>query len=180
MATEENLAESWWQLIEGSLLNQGDLLNDCYIPVLLPNFNPVEGEIADLDLEVRSIIILTQSCDLENKKAPLVAVCPVYTLPEWEDANPNFRVKGQWESVRQGRTEGLHLLAGLAGPITNRDCLAVDFRQIYSLPVGYLEAQAEQAGRRARLQSPYLEHFAQAFARFFMRVGLPSNIAKFN
>ena len=179
MAIQDGSAESWWQFVDGSLLNQGDLLDDCYIPILLPNFDPLEGEIVNLDLEIRSVIVLTQSCDLENGKAPLVAVCPLYPLAEWEEANPEFRAKGRWESVRQGRVEGLHLLAGLAGPEVNRDCLAVDFRQIYSLPVGYLTAQAEQAGRRARLQSPYLEHFAQAFARFFMRVGLPSNIAKF-
>jgi hypothetical protein len=28
-------------------------------------------------------------------------------------------------------------------------------------------------------RSPYLEHFSQAFARFFMRVGLPSTIPGF-
>ena len=179
MALEETFPESWWQFIAGPILNQGDLLNDCYIPIMLSDFNPVEGGFADLDLEVRSVIILTQSCDLENGKAPLVAVCPIYRLSEWEAANPEFQAKGRWEAVRQGRVEGLHLLAGLAGPEINMDCLAVDFRQIYSLPIGYLTAHAEQAGRRARLQSPYLEHFAQAFARFFMRVGLPSNIAKF-
>ncbi len=179
MAIPNGLADSWLQFVDGPLLNQGDLLDDCYIPILLPNFSPLEGELVNLDLEVRSIIVLTQSCDLENGKAPLVAVCPLYRLSEWEEANPEFRAKGRWESVRQVRVEGLHLLAGLAGPEVNQDCLAVDFRQIYSLPIGYLTAQAEQAGRRARLHSPYLEHFAQAFARFFMRVGLPSNIAKF-
>jgi len=29
------------------------------------------------------------------------------------------------------------------------------------------------------LRSPYLEHFSQAFARFFMRVGLPTAIPPF-
>ena len=143
MATQDGLADSWWQFVDGPLLNQGDLLDDCYIPIFLPNFNPLEGELVPLDLEIRSVIVLTQSCDLENGKAPLVAVCPLYHLSEWEEANPEFRAKGRWEAVRQGRVEGLHLLAGLAGPEVNRDCLAVDFRQIYSLPVGYLTAQAE-------------------------------------
>ncbi|MEZ2279409.1 MAG: hypothetical protein ACBR12_21120, partial [Microcoleus sp.] len=32
---------------------------------------------------------------------------------------------------------------------------------------------------RWRLKSPYLEHFSQAFARLFMRVGLPSAIPPF-
>jgi hypothetical protein len=55
----------------------------------------------------------------------------------------------------------------------------VDFREIYSLPFDYLVSRAAQLGPRWRLRSPYLEHFSQAFARFFMRVGLPSTIPPF-
>jgi hypothetical protein len=35
-------------------------------------------------------------------------------------------------------------------------------------------------GRRLRLLPPYREHLSQAFARFFMRVGLPVDIPPFN
>lgn len=171
--------DAWWQAVEGAALNQGDWLEECYIPVLLSEVNPLEGSIVDLNLEVRNVIVLTQSCDLENGKAPLVAVCPVYRLSEWEETYPEFATRGRWESVRQGRIEGLHLLAGVHGPQVNTESIVVDFRQIYSLPIIYLTNHAERAVRRSRLRSPYLEHFAQAFARFFMRVGLPSNIARF-
>ena len=44
------------------------------------------------------------------------------------------------------------------------------------LPFSYLTRHAAALGNRHRLQSPFLEHFSQAFARFFMRVGLPSSI----
>jgi hypothetical protein len=57
--------------------------------------------------------------------------------------------------------------------------LIVDFRQIFSLPFEYLTTRAEELGDRWRLDSPFLEHFSQAFARFFMRVGLPSAIPPF-
>lgn len=179
MASPNEPPTSWWQDVEGPALNHGDWLSGCHVPVLVSESSPSEGSVIDIDLELRNIIILTQSCDLENGKAPLVAVCPLYRLPEWEEASPDFRAKGRWETVRQGRVEGLHLLAGLQGPEINSESLVVDFRQIYSLPIGYLSAHAERTGSRARLRSPDLEHFAQAFARFFMRVGLPSNIAKF-
>jgi hypothetical protein len=43
----------------------------------------------------------------------------------------------------------------------------------------YLVGQAMRLGPRWRLRSPFLEHFSQAFARFFMRVGLPSSIPEF-
>ena len=35
---------------------------------------------------------------------------------------------------------------------------------------------AASQGPRLRLNPPYREHLAQAFARFFMRVGLPVDI----
>lgn len=55
----------------------------------------------------------------------------------------------------------------------------VDFRAIYGLPLGYLTRHAVQVGDRWRLRSPFLEHFSQAFARSFMRVGLPSSVPEF-
>ena len=57
--------------------------------------------------------------------------------------------------------------------------LVVDFREIFSLPIDYLKDHAVRLGPRWRLKSPFLEHFSQAFARFFMRVGLPSSIPEF-
>ena len=76
-------------------------------------------------------------------------------------------------------SDGLHLLASPEEPRNNRQALVVDFRQIFSLPVAYLKRHADQVSHRWRLQSPYLEHFSQAFARFFMRVGLPVDLPPF-
>lgn len=58
--------------------------------------------------------------------------------------------------------------------------LVVDFGNIVSLLIDYLEDHAAGMGDRWRLGSPFLEHYSQAFARFFMRVGLPSGIAQFS
>lgn len=55
----------------------------------------------------------------------------------------------------------------------------MNFREIYSLPIEYLERHSLNLDDRWRLQSPFLEHFSQAFARFFMRVGLPSAVPPF-
>ncbi|MFO0177729.1 MAG: hypothetical protein ACK55P_11070, partial [Planctomyces sp.] len=61
----------------------------------------------------------------------------------------------------------------------NKHSFVVDFGHIVSLPIDYLEDHAASLGVRWRLGSPFLEHYSQAFARFFMRVGLPSGIAQF-
>lgn len=70
------------------------------------------------------------------------------------------------------------MLAGFSGS-DNNDSLVVDFRQIYSLPINFLRNFAAKAEIRKRLKSPYLEHTAQSFGRFLMRVGLPSGIEQF-
>lgn len=170
------MSESWWLQVSGSQMAQGDLLPDCLLPVFTGNS---EDEAVQEYLERARLIVVTQSCDLENDKAPNVAMCPIYRLDEFEAINESFTRKGAWENVRKGRMEGLHLLVSPDNPANNRDSLVVDFGHIVSLPIDYLRQHAASLGNRWRLQSPFLEHFSQAFARFFMRVGLPSGIAPF-
>ena len=55
----------------------------------------------------------------------------------------------------------------------------VDFREIYTIPRVVLESLlVRRNSQRLRLNPPYREHLSQAFARFFMRVGLPQPIAR--
>ncbi len=168
----------FWTSVTGPALQQGDLLPDCRIPILPPDFGTAD-DVTDVTLRMGRLIVVTQSCDLANMKVGLVALCPAYTIPEFEGTNPHFAKKGVWEEVRKGRREGLHLLGPPTNPAASREALVVNFREIYSLPIGYLERHAAALGNRWRLLSPFLEHFSQAFARFFMRVGLPAAIPPF-
>lgn len=55
----------------------------------------------------------------------------------------------------------------------------VDFHEVFSIPRAFLEKLVSQRIEpRVRLLPPYREHLSQAFARFFMRVGLPVSIDK--
>lgn len=176
--------DHWWEPVQGPRLAQGDMLQNCVVPIMPPDFTPpptgLTGGPYHFQGGVYDLIIVTQSCDLENNKAPLVAACPLFSIPYFEQYNEDFKKAGRWEQVRQGRIEGLHLLASSTDPDNNRDASVVDFHQIYSLPVGYLSQHANTLGLRYRLKSPFVEHFSQAFARFFMRVGLPSDIPRFS
>jgi hypothetical protein len=50
----------------------------------------------------------------------------------------------------------------------------VAFHEVFTLPREFLESLLAARGRdRPRLLAPYREHLSQAFARDFMRVGLP-------
>lgn len=170
--------EPFWAPINEPTLRQGDYLPRCLVPVFGPSLaNP--GEVQDVVVDEFDLIVVTQSCDLEQIKVRLVAMCPIYPIAAFETINQAFTRKGRWNEVLKGRVEGLHLLASPTEPTNNRAALVVDFREIYSLPYDYLVRTAGDLGLRWRLRSPFLEHFSQAFARFFMRVGLPSTIPKF-
>ena len=171
------LTGGFWISTVGPALAQGDFLRDCLVPVFSPEVHP--GGQAEVEVCPADLIVVTQTCDLENNKARFVALCPIYTLDEFANTNPRFARKTERDEVRKGRHEGLHMLASPVDPDNNLKALIVDFRQIYSLPINTLTDHADKQGDRWRLQSPFLEHFSQAFARFFMRVGLPSSIPPF-
>ena len=175
MATPD---KRWWLEVDGPRLAQGDYLPGCLVPFFKPDYG-TEDRTEEVPVKEYNCIVVTQTCDLEQDKSPLVALCPIYPITEYQEVNLKFREKGAWERVRQGRIVGLHMMASQADPENNQACLVADFREVYSLPVEYLKQHASNLGRRLRLKSPYLEHFSQAFARFFMRVGLPSSISQF-
>lgn len=164
-----------WTAFSGEELRQGDVLVDCAVPVVSESFS-LDSDQDEVFIESRRLIVVTQSCDLVNAKSPFVALCPVHTLREFENSDARFSSKGRWEEVRRGKIEGLFLLPGIHDPQDNQDAMVVDFRLIVSLPIAYLARHAQELNGRPRLQSPYVEHFSQSFARFFMRVGLPSQI----
>lgn len=166
---------NFWCIADGPQLAQGDFLPRCVMPLFLPP-GSVMDDPHEVPLVQSDLIVVTQSCDLENHQVQFVALCPIHSVDVFEEFNPEFRRRGQWENVRKGRVEGLHLLASPTDPANNRDALVVDFGHIVSLPLDYLNHHADSLGDRWRLESPYLEHFSQAFARFFMRVGLPTAI----
>jgi hypothetical protein len=165
----------FWISTTGANLAQGDYLPNCLVPIVPAAFGP-NSRSADLTIHTVDLVVMTQSCDLANAKNGLVALCSIYPIKAFESVNPAYARKGAWEEVRKGRREGLHLLASPTKPAVGREALIVDFREIFSLPVEYLAQHAVSLGARWRLDSPFLEHFSQAFARFFMRVGLPSAV----
>lgn len=172
---------SAWANISGDELRQGDVLDGCRVPLLGPDFGR-SAEVEDVLIADVRLIVLTQSCDLavreggSSPKAEQVALCRVYRLDEYARVRSDFARPGPREEARKGRVEGVHLLPSPVDHKDNQTVLIAHFREIISLPFAYLRRHAASLGDRPRLQSPYLEHFAQGFARFFMRVGLPSDI----
>ncbi len=178
--------EPFWALTNEPILRQGDLLLECWIPEFPHDFaTNTDGPVV-IQADQADLIVITQSCDLEHGRLSLVAMCPVWCVAAFEAAQKSHgRSKSPkgwrdfWNNVRKGRSPTLHLLASPTNPSDARSALVVDFRTVYSLPFAYLTRRAAQTGDRWRLRSPFLEHFSQAFARSFMRVGLPSSVPEF-
>ena len=173
------MAESFWEKVKTDSLRQGDVISNCMVPEFAPDYGR-NGKVHEVPVKEYDLIIVSQSCDLENKKLDLVTLCPIYSIKNFEEHNPDFKKKRAWERVRKGREEGLHLLSSYDEPDNNRKAMVVVYKAIYSLPFVYLERKVKKLGDRYRLKSPYLEHFSQSFARFFMRVGLPSQIPEYS
>ena len=168
---------SYWEKATSSGLAQGDHLVDCL--VLQYSETVATDELPEATASPCDLIVVTQSCDLENSKVDHVACCQIYSLAEFKALNVKFQQRQMLEELRKGRVEGLHLLGSQSNPTDNSTALVVNFRQIFSVPLRYAQAVGQQPSERFRLRSPFLEHFSQAFARFFMRVGLPGAIPEF-
>jgi len=178
MPPETPPTESFWTEVVGENLAQGDYLPNCPVPVFPADYGQTEGNSA-VGVRHVDLIVVTQSCDLEQGKVKLVAMCPIWTVSLLKSTDEKYGKAATLEEIRTGKWPALHMLSSTVTPADNSDVRIADFREIHSLPRDYLGPHASRLGKRWRLKSPYLEHFSQAFARFFMRVGLPSAIQKF-
>jgi hypothetical protein len=164
----------WYSAAQGDELEQGDLLDS--FPVFAPpdDLQPESTVGADFTWEQRDLVVMSQSCDMVKGRENLSAVlfCPVYF-------NSELRFnRDKLEGLRKGAFPGYHLLAPCLIESMPREVRIVEFRRVFTLPIAFVRARAAKEPR-LRLMPPYREHLSQAFARFFMRVGLPVDVPSF-
>lgn len=173
---------SWYALASGSDLQQGDILQSCkVITVEADQLLAISDEQkAIASLKTYDVIILNQSCDLEQNKLEALLVCPVFSLAVASASRIDFMRPKVLEKIRRGFEPALFMLAAPSLPSFPSEIHIVQFRQLYVLPFDYATNLAKSQSPRLRLLPPYREHLSQAFARFMMRVALPTDIPKFN
>lgn len=170
----------WYASINNDEIEQGDIFEDC--PVFLP---PEDLDVTSLDeatfeWEERDLIVMSQTCDMVKGRVKIdkVLLCAIWKRSELTEGHLSSH-KGM-EDARRGNLPAFHILAECDLPRYQREVRVVDFRRVYSLPIEFMRKRAQNnAVNRIRLLPPYREHLSQAFARFFMRVGLPVDIAPF-
>ncbi len=167
----------WYEIVDGADdLRQGDFIQECPIATPPPDTGAAADASAVVDVEVSEydVVVMSQSCDLAHGNVGLVLVCPRLSWTDFQRKQPSYRKdKHLREGLRRGNMPGLYVLnrCDIAG--FKDDYQVVEFRNVYSVDFNLLKQVAEAGGRRLRLCPPYREALSQAFARFFMRVGLP-------
>lgn len=166
----------WYEIAEGCNITQGDIIENCPVFFLPEGVNIEPGQEVEIDVKIIDVIIMTQACDLEQEKVDEVLLCGLIDAKEAMNPKGKPLDKGDFKTIKDGKTIGLHLLSKSQLPEMTRNYRVVDLKKVYTLPVATLKSFVENSGQRLRLLPPYREHLSQAFARIFMRVGLPSDI----
>jgi len=154
-------------------VDQGDIIDGC------PLHHVAAFDIADL-LAQRApdsvvctysrVLVLTQTCDLAQKKSSVVLVAAVREAVELVRQGILKAVDVQGP-IRGGRVFGWYYLpsfepSGLPEAV-------VDLRQIHTIRRDLLTALCLNGKRRGRIRPLYREHLARHFAETYARIGLP-------
>lgn len=174
----------WYDIVSGDDIQQGDILEGCPVFDLPPEIDISSRNIPtrpyEVPFEQRDVIIVSQTCDMVKgrEKISEVLLCCLWKRSDFQPGDL-MEKKEHWEDARKGHFPGFHILSKCDLEGFMRDYSVVDFRRVHSLPLGLTRKIASELGERIRLLPPYREHLSQAFARFFMRVGLPVDIPEF-
>jgi hypothetical protein len=175
----------WFEVTDGPGLLQGDILLNC--PVIRMATTPSWPITPNTDLSVQvqnaNLVVMSQSCDLENAKVEEVLLAQLAAWPDLvkrEVARGNEAMRGSRfrKLLIEGSIPGYSLLHKREEP-PRLAWSVVDFHRLFTWPRAFVQRFAASIGSRLRLRSPYREHLAQAFARYFMRVGLPHDAKTF-
>ncbi len=165
----------WYCVVNGKELEQGDSITRCQLVVQTTDLLGASDEVP-ADLVNYDVVVLTQSCDLNQGKVDYVVVCPHWDLDDAQKFNPSLKKSGILEQIRKRQMPRYAMMDACHISEMTMGVRIVDFGQVFSVPKPYLAALAQSRGNRLRLLPPYREYIAQAFAGFFMRVGLPNDI----
>lgn len=154
-------------------IDQGDIIDGCPLHHL-ESFD-LASLLAERELEsvvstYSRIVVLTQTCDLVQKKSSVVLVAAIREAADMVRQGILKAVDVQGP-IRGSRVFGWYYLpsfepSGLPESV-------VDLRQIHTIHRDLLTALCNHGKRRGRIRPLYREHLARHFAGTYARIGLP-------
>ena len=172
----------WYELLEDSSeITQGDIVKNCPVPILTDYVDAQTEQAIKAEIEYIDGIILTQACDIANNKVENIIMCSITSREDFEKQQLNGgktkkEIKNNINGIIKGQQNAYHIINNYEDDSFSEDYYIINFKDIFSVPVHLVRSVVQRNGKRLRLCPPYREHLSQAFARYFMRVGLPINI----
>ena len=143
-------------------------------------------------------IVVTQDCDCEqdfkkrqegdwvsDKIIPSILFCEVVAAEQLRNRDNDNKVKEinstVWGQVKINKNERYHFLESVPAKADvlgeGLPELTLDFKRYFTIPTEevYYRLDIEEAKRRCRLISPYLEHLTSRFNNFQSRIALPED-----
>lgn len=165
----------WYEQVDNDLsisgLEQGDILID--VPVL--GYMVRDDTLDDLvkTFEYRTLIILTQTCDLVNgnqKLPPTIMTALVSSIDDLLDNDDPIVMSGSFDKdLRSNAHPRLMLLPPLLDIFSWH---IIDFGHTNSVDQSFYIQNAYKPSLHLRMKSPARENLSQMFARHVMRVAL--------
>jgi hypothetical protein len=162
--------DDWYSISKG--LEQGSILLQYPIAVVESVANDHR---AYAKLRAADVVVLTQSCDIPKDRQATILLAEIHDYDYMCLHGAEHLKKTSFkEALVQGTTIAEFLLP--PHPEAKFSWSIVNFRDLYVVSKAQLLAAVSDD---LCIRSPYREHLAQAFARFMMRVGLPTNLDEF-
>ncbi|MBI5870229.1 MAG: hypothetical protein HZB44_04620 [Actinobacteria bacterium] len=162
-----------FELVTEPSIRQGDIFFD--FPVLVPPANPkayIPGVEINLVIETHDIIVMTQSCVLDNAKVEFATVCPHWPIGELLRIRPEeFKKRGFIQSIRSRKVPRYHHLDDCTVEGFIRCEAIVFFESVMRVPLDLLKGFTESP--RLRLTPTYLSILAHDFGDFFANPAKP-------
>src|SRR5207247_4379612 len=143
--------DGWYSIVTCICLELGDFCFDCtVVEATFEQPLPETGQVLLYGIAKRyDIIVLTQSCDLLQGKIESVLVCPIWTLNEMiERYGKDLATDNGKEQIRRGNVHGLYMLNVCEETNFTAPLRIVSFRQVFSLPFGYVNILTQKVGPR--------------------------------
>lgn len=176
-------------------MTQGDIILSLGVPILRATND--EFPYFESGYTEEDVIVLTQACDMENRKTKSVTLCRIGTLndalekhfydehikqnktaTDFDFSKIKQSTKRKFaDRIRRGDVLDLYLLDKFKDGDLDFPYRVVYLRDSYRLPLETLEAVVENSDMPVlRLLPPYREHLSHNFSFNFARIGLPIDV----
>lgn len=170
MAPDVNIDYPWYSITpRNDPLSQGDLIDGLIVvfPYLDKN-GKWKADKAEFD-----VVVMTQSCDLvDMHDDDLVLLCPRDSPQQAQGT----KLLSNWKNLVDGKIINQHLIDKCEIKGYEFDYQIINLKYVITMKFSLLKQQVETKKNRVSIMPPYREYMGQAFARQFMRIGLPNTI----